>query len=156
MKLFLKFYLFFAIFLLSSNICISQSNSEQFLKFWDEFKTSVINDDTSKLIQMSDFPMTYFFSEFVKWNEEDFRMNFERMFGYKDIFLKAEFAKKILFSEDEDGKYILSLIEDPEKPGGYFLRYEFIARDDEFSFEITYHFEIVNGVYKFKKYIEAD
>jgi len=83
-------------------------------------------------------------------------MNFERLFGYKDIFTRAEFGNKVLFSEDEDGKYILSLIEDRTKAESYYLGYEYIAKEDEYSFEITYNFEKVNGVYKFTKYIEAD
>jgi len=156
MKIFYRFFLLPVIFILASNVTKAQSSDEEFTKFWDEFKTAALKDDTAKLIQMSDFPMIYFINEFVKWNEEDFRMNFERMFGYKDIFTKAEFGKEVLFSEDEDGRYILSLIEDRSKPESFYLGYEYIAKEDEYSFEIIYNFDKINGVYKFTKYIEAD
>ncbi len=156
MKLFLKIFLPVILLSIFSGSLKAQSDEEDFIKFWDEFKTAAIKDDTAKLIQLSDFPMIYFINEFVKWNEEDFLVNFERMFGYKDIFTKAEFGKEILFSEDEDGRYLLSLIEDRSKPEAYYLAYEFISKEDEYSFEITYNFDKVNGIYKFTKYIEAD
>lgn len=156
MKIFYSFFLLPVIIILASNVTKAQSSDEEFTKFWDEFKTAALKDDTAKLIQMSDFPMIYFINEFVKWNEEDFRMNFERIFGYKDIFTRAELGKEVLFSEDEDGRYILSLIEDRSKPESFYLGYEYIANEDEYSFEIIYNFDKINGVYKFTKYIEAD